>query len=106
MLRRGSPPCALSPRAVTVRRRGIAFRRPPASKSSRRSLPVPMIRSASLRLRRLVPSLGLAAAVSAAGIMACRSDRKGGEVIQAGEAPTVGTTLFTRLPASLTGVQF
>ena len=65
-----------------------------------------MIHSANLRLWRLVPTLGLAAAAGAVGLVACTGDRKGGEVIEAGEAATVGTTLFTRLPSSLTGVQF
>ena len=65
-----------------------------------------MIHPASPRLRRLVPTLGLAAMTGAVGIQACSGERNGGEVIQAGEAPTVGTKLFTRLPSSLTGVQF
>ena len=65
-----------------------------------------MMHSATRRLRRLVPTLGLAATVGAVGILACAGDGNDSEVIQAGEAPTVGTTLFTRLPSSLTGVQF
>ena len=65
-----------------------------------------MIHSAILRLRRLVPSLGLAAAVGVVGIVACTSDGSDRDVIQAGEAPAVGTTLFSRLPSSLTGVRF
>ena len=65
-----------------------------------------MIHPASLRLRRLVPTLGLAAMAAAAGMQACSNERNGGDVIQAGEVPAVGTTLFTRLPSSLTGVQF
>ena len=65
-----------------------------------------MIQSVSPRLRRLVSTLALATAAGAVGVVACRGDRNGGEVIQAGEVPAVGTTLFTRLPSSLTGVQF
>ncbi|MCY7378662.1 MAG: VCBS repeat-containing protein [Gemmatimonadaceae bacterium] len=65
-----------------------------------------MIHPASLRLRRLVPTLGLAAAAGSVSMLACSGERNGGEVIQAGEVPKVGATLFTQLPSSLTGVQF
>ncbi|MDB4877987.1 MAG: ASPIC/UnbV domain protein [Gemmatimonadetes bacterium] len=42
----------------------------------------------------------------AAGVLACSAPSHSADVVQAGHTPDAGTTLFTRLSSSVTGIQF
>jgi hypothetical protein len=60
-----------------------------------------MTRLVALPFWRLLPALSLLASLSG-----CSSTRDGAEVVQAGEVPAVRNQLFTKLPASATGIRF